>query len=154
MLLSLQSYFSKSETSTLWCSCRLLPHTRVTCVYTFYGSIILLYSLSLSGSDSPIHLGRSPAVNECAGVQLTCIQCDPFPTQRYTARDQDTTFVVEIGPSANPRGYTGITGTCSHLTCVCVAVQGYTSSLVPRRIPSFSMLHADFGMRLQELGIL
>jgi hypothetical protein len=49
-------------------------------------------------------------MNECAGVQLTCQQCDPFPTQRHMARDEDTTFVVEIGPSANPRGYTGITG--------------------------------------------
>ena len=66
------------------------------------------------GGDSPIHLGRSPAMNECAGVQLTCRQCDPFPTQRHMARDEDTTFVVEIGPSANPRGYTGITGTCTY----------------------------------------
>ena len=69
---------------------------------------VLLIILTL-GTDSPIHLGRNPAMNECAGVQLTCQQCDPFPTQMYTARE-DTTFVVEIGPSANPRGYTGITG--------------------------------------------
>ena len=65
-----------------------------------------------SGSDSPIHLGRDPPMNECAGVQLTCQQCDPFPTQRYIARE-DTTFKVVIGPSANPRGYTGITGMCT-----------------------------------------
>ena len=61
------------------------------------------------GTASPIHLGRDPAMNECAGVQLTCRQCDPFPTRMFMARE-DTTFIVEIGPSANPRGYTGITG--------------------------------------------
>ena len=59
-------------------------------------------------------------MNECAGVQLTCQQCDPFPTQRYMARE-DTTFVVEIGPSANPRGYTGITGMSTLCVSMCTA---------------------------------
>ena len=58
--------------------------------------------------DDPIHLGRAP-LDECAGVQLMCQQCDPFPAQRIVVRE-DTTFTAVIGPSANPRGYTGITG--------------------------------------------
>ena len=58
--------------------------------------------------DDPIHLGRAP-LDECAGVQLMCQQCDPFPAQQIVARE-DTTFTAVIGPSANPRGYTGITG--------------------------------------------
>ena len=61
-----------------------------------------------TGSDAPIHLGREP-MNECEGVQLECRQCDAFPSNRFVARN-DTTFDVVIGPSANPRGYTAITG--------------------------------------------
>ena len=76
-------------------------------------AIIIIFT---SGADRPIHLGRDPPMNECASVQLTCQQCDPFPTQRFMARE-DTTFVVEIGPSANPRGYTGITG----MSTLCVS---------------------------------
>ena len=62
----------------------------------------------LLGTDSPLHLGRTPADN-CANVQLSCQQCDAFPANRITALE-DATFVAVIGPSANPRGYTGITG--------------------------------------------
>ena len=53
--------------------------------------------------------GRDPAVNECSGVQLTCQQCDPFPRNTFTVKEA-ATFVAVIGPSANPRGYTAITG--------------------------------------------
>ena len=60
------------------------------------------------GGDAPIRLGRTPA-NECEGVQLMCQQCEPFPTKQMISRES-TTFVAVIGPSANPRGYTGITG--------------------------------------------
>ena len=63
---------------------------------------------NILATDSPIHLGREP-MNECEGVQLQCQQCDPFPSNRIIARE-DTTFRVVIGPSANPRGYTAITG--------------------------------------------
>lgn len=63
--------------------------------------------------DAPIHLGREP-MNECTGVQLMCQQCDPFPRNRFIARE-DTTFTVVIGPSANPRGYTAITGKSDNL---------------------------------------
>jgi hypothetical protein len=62
----------------------------------------------LTASDSPIHLGRTP-LDECAGVQLQCTECDPFPSGRFEALE-DTTFVAVIGPAANPRGYTAITG--------------------------------------------
>ena len=62
----------------------------------------------LLGTDSPLHLGRTP-VDNCANVQLSCQQCDAFPANRITALE-DATFVAVIGPSANPRGYTGITG--------------------------------------------
>ena len=58
--------------------------------------------------DEPIFLGRAP-MDECSGVELMCQQCEPFPIDRIIAR-QDTMFEVVIGPSANPRGYTAITG--------------------------------------------
>ena len=58
-------------------------------------------------SDAPIHLGRAP-LDECAGVELTCQECDPFPASRFVATE-DTTFVAVIGPAANPRGYTALT---------------------------------------------
>ena len=48
-------------------------------------------------------------MDNCAGVQLTCQQCQAFPSSTFIAQE-DTTFVAVIGPSANPRGYTGITG--------------------------------------------
>ena len=65
-------------------------------------------SIILTVDDAPIHLGRTPQ-DECAGVQLQCAQCDPFPSSRFEALE-DTTFVAVIGPAANPRGYTAITG--------------------------------------------
>ena len=43
------------------------------------------------------------------GVELMCQQCDPFTPERIIVRE-DATLVAVIGPSANPRGYTGITG--------------------------------------------
>lgn len=42
-------------------------------------------------------------------MQLTCAQCEPFPSRQFIA-EEDTTFVAVIGPAANPRGYTAITG--------------------------------------------
>ena len=65
-------------------------------------------TMYLTGTDSSIHLGRT-SNNQCSGVQLSCQQCDDFPTSTFTALE-DATFVTVIGPSANPRGYTGITG--------------------------------------------
>ena len=43
------------------------------------------------------------------GVELMCQQCDPFTPDRIILRE-DATLVAVIGPSANPRGYTVITG--------------------------------------------
>ena len=60
------------------------------------------------GGDPPIHLGRTPD-NECDGQQLVCDQCEPFRSVQMIARE-NTTFEAVIGPAANPRGYTGITG--------------------------------------------
>jgi hypothetical protein len=48
-------------------------------------------------------------MDECMGVELMCQQCDPFVPDRIVLRE-DATLVAVIGPSANPRGYTGITG--------------------------------------------
>ena len=62
----------------------------------------------LTAADAPIHLGRTPQ-DECAGVELQCAECDPFPSSTFEA-PEDTTFVAVIGPAANPRGYTAITG--------------------------------------------
>ena len=67
-----------------------------------------LFLLLESVMDKPIFLGRAP-MDECTSVELMCQQCDPFPSGRIITR-QDTTFEVVIGPSANPRGYTAITG--------------------------------------------
>ena len=65
-------------------------------------------SIILAASDAPIHFGRTPQ-DECTGVKLQCEQCAPFPSSRFEALE-DTTFVAVIGPAANPRGYTAITG--------------------------------------------
>ena len=62
-----------------------------------------------TGTTAPLHLGRDPPLNECDGVSLTCQQCEPFPRRTFIAQE-DATFVAVIGPSANPRGYTAITG--------------------------------------------
>ena len=62
-------------------------------------------------------------MDSCAGVELTCQQCEVFPSNSFTAL-KDATFVAVIGPSANPRGYTGITG----------IVQ--TTSMIPRLYPA------------------
>ena len=59
-------------------------------------------------TDDPIRLGREP-MNECTGVQLMCRQCPVFEPPRIIVRE-DATLKAVIGPSANPRGYTGITG--------------------------------------------
>ena len=70
---------------------------------------MLHYIINISiANDDPIHLGRDP-VNECTGVELMCQQCDPFLPDRIILRE-DATLKAVIGPSANPRGYTGITG--------------------------------------------
>ena len=77
--------------------------------------LITLSASILIAADDPIHLGRIP-VNECAGVELTCKECDPFPASRFVARE-DATFIAVIGPAANPRGYTAITSECINNSC-------------------------------------
>ena len=67
----------------------------------------------ITATDAPIHLGRVP-VDECAGVQLMCEECEPFPS-RQTLALEDTTFDAFIGPAANPRGYTAITSMVVYL---------------------------------------
>ena len=62
-----------------------------------------------TSTTAPLHLGRDPPMNECSGVSLTCQQCEPFPKRTLIAQE-DATFMAVIGPSANPRGYTAITG--------------------------------------------
>ena len=57
------------------------------------------------------------AIRECttsgewSGAEPTCTrqQCEAFMPDRIFLRE-DAIFTAEIGPSANPRGYTGITG--------------------------------------------
>ena len=72
--------------------------------------------------DEPIiFLGRTP-LDECTGVELMCEQYDAFPSERVIAR-QDATFEVVIGPSANPRGYTAITGELSAM----IFIDGYAA---------------------------
>ena len=63
----------------------------------------------MSIGNRAIHFGRSPSLEQCNNVQLTCDQCEPFQSSSFTAKS-DATFVAVIGPSANPRGYTAITG--------------------------------------------
>ena len=53
-------------------------------------------------------------MDECSNANLMCQQCDPFPRRRFIARE-NTTFTAVIGPSANPRGYTAITGLILHV---------------------------------------
>ena len=59
-------------------------------------------------TSDPLHLGRTPK-DACTDVDLVCQQCDPFPSETFVAKE-DTAFVAVIGPAANPRGYTAITG--------------------------------------------
>ena len=88
-------------------------------------------------------------MNECAGVQLTCRQCDPFPTQQHMARDEDTTFVVEIGPSANPRGYTGITGTYTYRIAGNIGVN-YILNLAVESHIAIARILADLNLAVQN----
>ena len=69
---------------------------------------LCMTSCTFTAGDAPIHLGRTP-LDECTGVELQCAECDPFPSSRFLALE-DATYVVVIGPAANPRGYTAITG--------------------------------------------
>ena len=70
--------------------------------------LVLIWSTCTAGRDSPIHLGRTPQ-NQCSSAQLVCGGCQPFRNERIIARD-DATFLAQIGPSGNERGYMGITG--------------------------------------------
>ncbi|XP_064398586.1 protein Skeletor, isoforms B/C-like [Halichondria panicea] len=61
-----------------------------------------------SGTDEPIHLGRSP-VNSCS-TPLVCPDCPPFSAIEMDVRDQNATFLINIGPNALERGYMSIAG--------------------------------------------
>ena len=61
-----------------------------------------------AAGDPPIHLGRAPQ-DQCTGIQLACRACQPFVNERIVARN-DATFLAQIGPSGNERGYMAITG--------------------------------------------
>ena len=60
------------------------------------------------GTDEPIHLGRSP-VNSCS-TPLVCPDCPPFSAIEMDVRDQNATFLINIGPNALERGYMSIAG--------------------------------------------
>ena len=70
-------------------------------------SVIPLLNVSTAG-DPPIQLGRTPQ-DQCSGTQLVCRGCQPFLNERIIARD-NATFLAQIGPSGNERGYMSITG--------------------------------------------
>jgi len=61
-----------------------------------------------AAGDPPIHLGRTPQ-DQCTGIQLTCRGCQPFVNEQIVARN-GATFLAQIGPSGNERGYMAITG--------------------------------------------
>ena len=60
----------------------------------------------ITAGDPPLHLGRASS-SDC--VPLQCSSCDPYQNQRIEA-PSNTTFVAQIGPSGDQRGYMGITG--------------------------------------------
>ena len=76
---------------------------------TWANFTIIVDGCVCTGTTAALHLGRDPPLNECNGISLTCQQCEPFPKRTFITRE-DATFVAVIGPSANPRGYTAITG--------------------------------------------
>lgn len=59
-------------------------------------------------TDSPIHLGRDPT-NDCRGG-LICPNCPPFEETVMDATGREETFVANIGPPGNERGYMAIAG--------------------------------------------
>ncbi len=72
--------------------------------------IIVIYITKFTiGTDEPIHLGRTPAINSCS-TPLVCPDCPPFSAIEMDVRDQDTTFLINIGPNGLERGYMSIAG--------------------------------------------
>ena len=89
--------------------CKVVVHYYNYYIITIDFVIVLrIWLCYIIGGDPPIHLRRTPA-NQCDNVQLRCNQCEPFKSVQMIARE-NTTFMAEIGPAANPRGYTAITG--------------------------------------------
>lgn len=73
-----------------------------------------------TGTDPPIRLGREPA-NECTRG-LRCPNCPPFREVVFNATARNETFVANIGPPGNERGYMAITSElCSNYN---VCIQG------------------------------
>ena len=77
-------------------------------VSSTYSVIPLLNVSTCTAGDPPIQLGRTPQ-DQCSGTQLVCRGCQPFVNERITAR-VNATFLAQIGPSGNERGYMSITG--------------------------------------------
>ena len=123
-------------------------------IYTCH---ILYHSNVSLAMDDPIHLGRDP-VNECEGVPLMCQQCDIFPRKRFIIRE-NTLIRAVIGPSANPRGYTGITGDhcMSHSKVVCILIStfiGHWFSAKPCSIHFFIYMYDHIILQVDLAGAL
>ena len=68
--------------------------------------IFIYWCVCTVGGDPPLHLGRAPS-SDCQ--PLVCSACNPYQNRRLAA-PSNTTFVAQIGPSLDQRGYMGITG--------------------------------------------
>ena len=88
-------------------NCKILSYILIIRAQ-LWNTVHINVSTCTAGRDSPIHLGRTPQ-DQCSGSQLVCGGCQPFRNERIIARD-DATFLAQIGPSGNERGYMGITG--------------------------------------------
>ena len=76
------------------------------CIATILHSLFCCVNLA---NTLPIHLGRQPE-DECTS-SISCSSCPVFEDILVSFPD-DATLRVNIGPSGQDTGYTGITGVC------------------------------------------
>ena len=73
----------------------------------FQYRLLFLVTLHHVATTAPLFLGR-PNENGCT-QPIQCMSCDPFKETRLVFKS-NTTFLVNIGPSGQERGYMAITG--------------------------------------------
>lgn len=90
----------------------IISHDKFTQITVQSVSFHMLMCVWILSENTPaIHLGRQP-LDRCASTSITCASCPPF-TGKTLSVLQNATLRVRIGPSANERGYMGITGYCN-----------------------------------------
>lgn len=73
--------------------------------------LTILLPPSSPADDPPLHLGRE-SEQDCAGG-LRCPNCPPFQETVMDATGRNETFVANVGPTGNQRGYMAIASECT-----------------------------------------